>query len=251
MARNPKRGIHGMAVDQIGQRIIRGDLAPGTVLDLEAFEREFDASRTVIREALRVLATHGLVDARPKRGTYVLPRQEWNLLGADLLRWQYEQRLDPTFLANLAEVRAIVEPAGARIAAGRRTEEDLATLRDALERLADPDATSDQVVTADLEFHRALLLAGHNELLGRLELVIETGLRARDLLVHSSSNFSDAVPVHRAVFEAVEAGDADAAASAMERLLQLAARDVEELEAEADQEPEAVEGEPASGDGTG
>jgi GntR family galactonate operon transcriptional repressor len=239
VARYPKRGIHGMAVDRIGQRIIRGDLAPGTVLDLEAFEREFDVSRTVIREALRVLATHGLVDARPKRGTYVLPRQEWNLLGADLLRWQYEQRPDATFLANLAEVRAIVEPAGARIAAERRTDEDLAVLRDALERLADPDATSEQVVTADLEFHRALLLAGHNELLGRLELVIETGLRARDLLVHSSSNFSDSVPVHRAVFDAVEAADAGAAARAMERLLEQAARDVEDLEADS--------GEPATG----
>jgi GntR family transcriptional regulator, galactonate operon transcriptional repressor len=224
-----RRGMHDIAVHEIGQRIIRGDLEPGTVLAIEDLEREFAASRTVIREALRVLAAKGLVGARPKRGTFVRPRDDWRLLDADLLRWQFEQRPDAAFLDNLAEVRAIIEPAAAGLAAQRRTEADLQELRAALALAGDPDAAPDQVVDADVRFHRALLAAAGNELLQRMESVIETGLRARDLLVHGRGTWADSVPAHRAVLDAVEARDPAAAQAAMEALLDQAVRDVADL----------------------
>lgn len=224
-----RRGMHDIAVHEIGQRIIRGDLEPGTVLAIEDLEREFAASRTVIREALRVLAAKGLVGARPKRGTFVRPRDDWRLLDADLLRWQFEQRPDAAFLDNLAEVRAIIEPAAAGLAAQRRTDADLEELRAALTLAGDPDAAPDQVVDADVRFHRALLAAAGNELLQRMESVIETGLRARDLLVHGRGTWADSVPAHRAVLDAVEARDPAAAQAAMEALLDQAVRDVADL----------------------
>lgn len=224
-----RRGMHDIAVHELGQRIIRGDLEPGTVLAIEDLEREFAASRTVIREALRVLAAKGLVGARPKRGTFVRPRDDWRLLDADLLRWQFEQRPDAAFLDNLAEVRAIIEPAAAGLAAQRRTDADLEELRAALTLAGDPDAAPDQVVDADVRFHRALLAAAGNELLQRMESVIETGLRARDLLVHGRGTWADSVPAHRAVLDAVEARDPAAAQAAMEALLDQAVRDVADL----------------------
>ena len=122
-------------------------------------------------------------------------------------------------------MRAIVEPAAARLAADRRTEADLALMHDALDVMADPAIEPGQVVQADLAFHRALLLATHNDLLQRMELVIRTGLRARDELVHHSGGVENSAPAHRAVLTGVENGDAMAAQLAMEQLLALAAHD--------------------------
>lgn len=234
MSSYPDRGMHGQTVNEIGRRILAGDLGPGTVLAVDRLEREFAVSRTVIREALRVLAAKGLVDARPKRGTFVRPRDDWSLLDPDVLRWQFERQQGTGFLDNLAEVRSIVEPAAARLAAQRRTDDDLAELADSLCLSAHADATAEEVVAADIRFHRALLFATHNELLCQMEIVIETGLRTRDLLVHGQETWADAVPAHRAVFDAVAAGDGDAAEQAMRTLLEQARRDVDALTGEVD-----------------
>jgi DNA-binding FadR family transcriptional regulator len=223
------RGIHGSVVAHLGERIVRGDIAPGELLDPLQIEHELGVSRTVVREALRVLSAKGLVDARPKRGTYVLAREHWSLLAVVVLRWLMATRADDTFLENLAEVRTMVEPTGARLAAERRTAEDLEALREAFEALARPDASAEEVVEADLAFHRLLLFSTHNELLQRMEMIIEAGLRARDLLVHGHGTWADSVPAHRAVFEAVEAQDGIAAERAVHELLEQADRDVRAL----------------------
>jgi DNA-binding FadR family transcriptional regulator len=222
----PGRGLHGQVVESIGARIIRGDFPPGVALVPEDLEREYDVSKTVIRVALRVLAAKGLVDSRQKRGTYVRPRSAWSLLDADLLRWQGRENPDSTFLENLAEVRAIVEPAGARLAAQRRTDADLAALEDALAAMAGAGRDADAVIAADLRFHRALLDSAHNELLSRMEVVIETGLRVRDEIVHQGGHWADSVPAHRALLEAVRAADGDAAVTAMRDLLAQASTDL-------------------------
>src|SRR3954470_22964117 len=165
------RGLHAQTVEKLGSRIVRGYYQPGQALPPDELEREFGISKTVLREALRVLAAKGLVDARQKRGTVVQARAAWSLLDADLLRWQGGQ-LDSAFFANLAEVRGIVEPAGARLAAERRTNDDLGAMRTALDQMATAGSDGQAVVAADLAFHQALLDAAHNELLSRMEVVI-------------------------------------------------------------------------------
>jgi GntR family transcriptional regulator, galactonate operon transcriptional repressor len=220
------RGLHGQTVETLGSRIVAGKYAPGTALSLDALEAEFGISKSVLREALRVLAAKGLVDARQKRGTVIRPRSSWSLLDADLLRWQGGQP-DAAFFSNLAEVRSIVEPAGARLAAARRDDRDLADLRSALDRMADAGTDAGAVVEADLAFHRAMLDAAHNELLSRMEVVIEAGLRARDAVVHSGENWPDSVPVHRAILDAIEVRDGAAAEAAVRALLAQASVDVE------------------------
>ena len=217
--------MHGQVVDHLGQSIVAGRLAPGEVIDLAALEQRLGASRSVVREAVRVLADKGLVNARPKRGTVVLGRESWSLLDPDLLRWQYESRTDTAFLSNLAEVRSIIEPAAAGLAAVRRTDDDLVVLRDALQQMEDPAVLPEAIVLADLAFHRGLLLATHNDLLQRMELVIETALRSRDELVHQSEGVENSAPAHRTVLDAVEGGDPEAAQAAMEQLLALAVQD--------------------------
>ena len=226
MAAYSERGLHGRIVHTLGRRILSGELKPGHVFDLAEVERDFGVSRTAVREAMKVLAAKGLVDSRQKRGTFVRPRVDWNLLDADVIRWQFEGRGRRPFLDQLAEVRAIVEPAGARLAALRRTDADLRALTDALGAMEKASDDGLSMVEADLGFHRALLAATHNELLTRMEMVIEAGLAERDRLVHSG-RAEDPLPSHRAVLDAVEAGDAAKAEDAMIALLAQAQRDVD------------------------
>ena len=226
---HPVRGLHGQAVEVIGERIIRGAHPPGSSLYPDQIEQELGVSKTVVREALRVLASKGLIDSRQKRGTFVRPRSDWNLLDSDLLRWQGLGIPDETFLDNLGEVRGIVEPAGARLAAERRDEADLAALEQALDRMRTAGSDAGAVIEADLAFHRALLAAAHNELLTRMEVVIEAGLRVRDHIVHGGDHWADAVPAHQAVLDAVRAREPEAAAQAVHGLLAQAAADLHHL----------------------
>jgi len=228
------RGLHGEVVDTIGARIASGWYRPGDRLLSEPLESELGVSKTVVREALRALAAKGLVEPRPKRGTVVRPRETWSLLDPDLLYWQSRSAPDPRFLQDLSEVRFIIEPEAARLAASRRTALDLQAMEGALKEMAAAGASpgavrSRQVVDADLAFHRALLSSAHNELLSRMEAIIEVGLRARDRLVHGGGRGADALDVHRAVYEAVAARDADRAASAARQLLQRAFADTADM----------------------
>jgi DNA-binding FadR family transcriptional regulator len=229
LAQYARRGVHGQTVEIIARRILTGEIAAGATLNIAALQEELDVSLTALREALKVLAAKGIVDARQKRGTFVRPRADWNLLDGDVIRWRFAEGADPRLLDNLHEVRGIVEPAAARLAAGRATDDDLAALDGALDEMT--AATGDPVaaVAADLSFHRALLAATHNELLENMEVVMETGLAARDRLVHGVEKYDDPVPSHRAVVDAIRARDAVAAETAMRQLLEKAVRDVERL----------------------
>lgn len=212
------RGLHGETVETIGSRIVNGYYQPGSHLPPQQLEHELGISATVLREAMRVLAAKGLVESRQKLGTVVTPRSAWSLLDADMLRWQ-ERNEDASFLDDLAEMRFIIEPAAASLAALRRTDADLERLHEALRAMIDAGTDGPGVIDADLAFHRALLHGAHNELLTRMEFILESGLRARDTLVHNRSEWPDSVPVHNAILTAVEAGDAVAAEQAVLDLL--------------------------------
>ncbi|MER5879327.1 MULTISPECIES: FCD domain-containing protein [unclassified Streptomyces] len=228
-----RRGVHGQTVEALARRILGGAIPEGATLDLVALQSELDVSLTALRESLKVLAAKGMVDARQKRGTFVRSRADWNLLDADVLRWQFEGGrpggADQALLRDLGEVRAIIEPAAVRLAASRRTDADLAALDGALAAMGEEEAGAAHAVEADLAFHRALLAATHNELLERMEMVIESGLAHRDRIVHNSPHGEDPVPAHRAVLDAVRDRDPLAAEAAMRALLDQAGRDLDRV----------------------
>src|SRR6266704_3653515 len=128
----PDRSLHDRVVHAIGRKILGGQLRPGAFLPAEP---ELGASRTVVREAIKVLTAKGLVESRPKIGTWVRPREAWHLLDADVLAWQQEGTSRPSLLRALTEVRRIVEPAAAELAATRADSRDLAALGQALEEM--------------------------------------------------------------------------------------------------------------------
>jgi GntR family transcriptional regulator, galactonate operon transcriptional repressor len=228
------RGLHGQIVEQLGVRIVGGTYPPGAPLFSEHLEEEFDVSKTVVREALKVLAAKGLVESRQKRGTLVLPRESWNLLDGDVLRWQGGEPPNFGFLESLAEVREIIEPPAARLAAQRRTQEDLDTMRAILDDMAAARQDPDAMVAADVRFHQALLYAAHNEVLSRMEVILAAGLRVRDRFVHHSELGADPLPAHHALYAAIHDGDADQAGAKVQALLVQAAADLADAREHAD-----------------
>ncbi|MBK1783144.1 FadR/GntR family transcriptional regulator [Prauserella cavernicola] len=219
------RGVHGQVVATLGARIVSGELGRGDVIDLSALGRDLDVSMTALREAMKVLAAKGLVEARQKRGTYVRDREHWNLLDSDVIHWRSQAGDTAAVLRDLAEVRAVVEPAVASMAALRRDDEDLAELDAALAEMTDAVGAHAEVA-ADLRWHRAMLRATHNEMLARMDVFIEPALRLRDALVHEAAA-DDPVPSHAVVVEAVRRRDPEAAAAAVTSLLDKATQDAD------------------------
>jgi GntR family galactonate operon transcriptional repressor len=227
--RGVSRGLHGQIVEVMAQRILSGQIAEGATINVTELQSDLGVSLTAVREALKVLTAKGLVDARQKRGTFVRPRSDWNLLDADMIRWHFSDAdARPELLEELHEVRGIVEPAAARLAAVRSDDSHLAALDEALAAM---ESAKDDLaaVAADLAFHRALLAATGNELLTKMEVIMETGLADRDRLVHKVKPSDDPVPSHRRVVDAVRAHDPEGAELAMRELLAKAAEDLTEV----------------------
>lgn len=223
IARQPA-GIHAGVVHGIGRRIVRGELAAGEILPEQGeLSRRLGVSRTVVREATKVLAAKGLVESRSKRGTVILPRSEWRLLDPDVLAWLTEAGLDPEFLRGMFEVRKIIEPAAARLAAERATPDELA----AIQATYDAMATAHDEATyldADIRYHAMLVAATHNDHLVQLVAAfgpaLRTGLQVATRHGWEWPDFLEySIGPHREVLEAVVAHDADAAGLAMDRLL--------------------------------
>ena len=225
----PRGGLHGQVVHHIGLQILRGEIQPGEILPLDS---ALPASRTVLREAIKVLAAKGLVESRPKTGTRVRPRQSWNLLDPDVLAWQREGAPPAPFLRKLTEVRHIVEPAAAELAAERAGVRELADMEEAYgdmeSALAGRKPDYDGFDLADMRFHRAILQACHNDLLEQMSGVVFGALlvsfRATSRLPGSAKR---SLPKHRAILEAIRGRDRRRAGRAMRRLVHGTGREIE------------------------
>jgi DNA-binding FadR family transcriptional regulator len=214
----PRRGLHGELVHEIGVRILRGELKPGDSLPTEEdLSGELGVSRTVLREAVKVLAAKGLVEARPKTGTRVRPRAEWNLIDPDVLMWRLEARPRKRFFQDIIELRRIIEPEAARLAAARATEAEIDELAATFEEMEAAVEDADAYLQPDLRFHAIILEACHNELLQQVGLMLRAVFRA--LFIHTSANRAQALPLHGAMVDAIRARDGLAAVRTTQALI--------------------------------
>lgn len=229
--RQRRRGLHRDVVEALGLRIIRGDLRPGETIPNEAdLSRELEVSRTVIREAIKVLASKGLVEVRPRTGTRVLPRTHWELIDPDVLHWQFVNGATEDLLREISEVRLAIEPAAAALAAAKRNDEDLDELTGLLQAMAAALGNPSDYIEADIRFHNAILRATHNLLLSKLAAAVREALVASRLVtVQVAGGPRSAAPAHAAVVEAIIAADGPAAFRAMEQLVTATWHDVETI----------------------
>jgi DNA-binding FadR family transcriptional regulator len=214
------RNLRDHVTHDLGRRIVSGELTSGEVLPREPILAEQMAvSRTVLREALKVLVSKGLVESRPKVGTRVLDPRSWHLLDPDVLAWRCESMPTDDFVQKLIEMREILEPAAASSAAQRCTAEQLARLDTAYAKMA-AARTLDEWTAADLGFHEAMLEATNNELMASLFALIEASLATFfSLSARMADDFRYSLPHHQKVLDSIRRRQPQAARSAMQRLI--------------------------------
>jgi GntR family galactonate operon transcriptional repressor len=216
------------AAREIGLRIVRNDFKPGDILANEPeLSLQLRISRSALREALKILGAKGLIEARPKTGTRVRPRAEWNLLDPDVIAWQSEVGADRTFLLAVCEVRLMFEPMTAGLAALRATDEEIASIRLYCQTMQNTIEAIEAYTAADLHFHFAICLAAHNELLSRIIMTLDAPLRvSRSITSCLPGANQRAMPFHHAVVEAIEKRESETAEAAMRDLIQLTTADI-------------------------
>jgi GntR family galactonate operon transcriptional repressor len=227
----PRRGLHGEVVYTIGRRIVSGELKPGDPLPPEdELTADFDASRTVLREAVRVLAAKGLVEARPKTGTRVRRREEWNILDPDVLSWRVAATPEPKLYSEMTEVRLAIEPIATRLAATRTTEEEVAAIEEAYAAMEDGVDDQRAYLAADLRFHDRILAGCHNELLTHLGVVLRAVLQNTfELTTKPKTSRRRALPFHRAILEGIAERDEDKAEAAARALIADTRADIQRI----------------------
>lgn len=215
-----KRNLREQLVEQLGGDIVRGRLLPGEVLpNEETLLSRYDVSRTVLREALNVLSAKGLLDAKPRRGTMVRPRSDWSQLDPSILGWRDDpaQPMDDN-LDHLMELRRIIEPAAAELAARRGTPEDHAAIAKAYQAMVAAGDNVTAFVAADVHFHVTCLRAARNEFLLPVTHAIRASLVASMRIANrdSEQNRRVTLPLHKAICDAILTRDTAMAREAMQ-----------------------------------
>lgn len=223
------RRLRGAVAHYLGTAIVSGRIKPGERLSGEVENADaLDVSRSAYREAVQVLTAKGLVESRPKTGTRVLPRERWNLLDPMVLAWAFTGQPDMDFIRHLFELRSVIEPAAARMAAERRTKAELLDMKDALARMRRHTLSTEEGRAGDRDFHDAVLRATHNDVMKTLSASIGAAVNwTTQFKQRLRALPRDPVPDHARVFDAIVAGKGEAAFEAMKRLVELALEDTQ------------------------
>jgi DNA-binding FadR family transcriptional regulator len=215
-----KTRLHQAMARDLGIKIVSGEFRPGESLPGEiAASQQHRVSRNAYREAVRILAAKGLVESRQKAGTLVTDRSRWNLLDPDVLDWTLSNNPASEFRDALFELRLIVEPAAAALAAERRTADNLMNMESALEemRRLPPDSAEGEL--ADERFHEAIFDATGNEVLRRLASTISASVKFVAEYKRTRHIDRDTWPDHKLLLETIRNRQSNEAQKAMTFLI--------------------------------
>ncbi len=209
-------------VQNLGVAIVTGTYSVKKPFPVEAeLCKQYGASRSVLREAVKMLTAKGLLGARPRQGTWVQPEANWNLLDPDVLRWLLERKFSYSLLVEFAQIRLAVEPKAAALAATSTDSEKKAEIRNAVERMIAAENGDDDPLESDIAFHTAILRASGNRFYAQLPEMISTALRFSIRMTNRQKGVRLAsVEDHEKVCNAIMAGEAAKAESRMESLIQ-------------------------------
>src|ERR1700729_3419382 len=221
---NPLQGqnLTYTIAQNLGVAIVTGVYATDNPIPIESeLCRQFGSSRTVLREAVKMLTAKGLLGSRPRLGTWVQPESNSNLLDPDVLGWLLERKFSLALLIEFTELRLAVEPGAAALAARVAGAEEKTAIRDAIERMQAADRGDDDPLDSDIAFHVAVLRASRNRFYAQLTGFTSTALRFSIRMTNRYKGVRLAsVADHKKVADAIIAGNVAKAEAAMEYLIQ-------------------------------
>lgn len=213
------RNLTYSMLDALGRAIVTGRYERTQFPTEAELAREHGVSRSVTREAVKMLTAKGLLTARPRKGTSVQPSSHWNLFDADVLRWLLERKFSLDLLRQFTELRIAIEPAAAGLAARAADAQRLGRIAAGYERMAAAQAGGDDPLEADIAFHIAILEASANPFYIQFRDVVTTALRTSIRFTNRFNGRTASLPQHREVLSAIERRDPHRAQDAMTDLI--------------------------------
>lgn len=206
-------------LDNLGRAIVTGRFEREAFPTEAELAKQHGVSRSVTREAVKMLTAKGLLSARPRQGTVVQPTTSWNLFDTDVLRWLLERQFSVELLKQFNQLRVAIEPEAAALAARFAGDDDFQRINDGLERMKAAEQGLDDTLEADIAFHIAILRGSGNPFYAQFREVVTTALRTSIRFTNRIKGRSASVADHAAVRDAIVARDPDGARTAMRELI--------------------------------
>lgn len=206
-------------LDVLGKMIVTGAFDDRPFPIEAELAKQHGVSRSVTREAVKMLTAKGLLSARPRQGTIITPQEAWNLFDTDVLRWLLERKFSLSLLRQFTELRVNIEPGAARLAAQAGSEEGHELIRRAFARMEAAERGDDNALWSDIAFHVSVLEASGNPFYAQFREVVATALQTSIQFTNRYRGTNASLPAHKAVLDAIVARDADTAAETMHGLI--------------------------------
>ncbi len=215
MGRNLTYGM----LDILGKAIVTGQYDDQPFPTEAELAKHYEVSRSVVREAVKMLGAKGLLTARPRKGTMVQATDRWNLFDIDVLRWLLDRKFSLDLLRQFSELREAIEPAAAALAAKAHNVEGLQAIRAGYARMEAAEKDEDDPLEADIAFHVAILQASANPFYTQFRDVVTTALRTSIRFTNRFKGRTASLPQHKAVLDAIAGREPQTAKAAMSALI--------------------------------
>ncbi len=213
------RNLTYSMLDALGREIVTGQYDARPFPTEAELAKEHAVSRSVTREAVKMLTAKGLLSARPRQGTIVQPSTTWNLFDTDVLRWLLERKFSVDLLRHFNQLRVAIEPEAAALAAANASDAELEPILAGLRRMEAAERGLDDTLDADIAFHVAILRASGNPFFVQFRDVVTTALRSSIRFTNRIKGRSASVADHAAVSEAIVRRNPDRARKAMKKII--------------------------------
>lgn len=211
MGRNLTYGM----LDMLGKAIVTGHYDDRSFPTEAELAKQYDVSRSVVREAVKMLGAKGLLTARPRKGTTIQSTEYWNLFDIDVLRWLLDRKFSLKVLRQFSELREAIEPAAAALAASAHDADGLAAIVAGFARMEAAERDEDEPLEADIAFHIAILQASANPFYAQFRDVVSTALRTSIRFTNRFKGRTASLPQHKAVLDAIRDRQPEKAKAAM------------------------------------